>query len=55
VFTINQESRQSAKDRSYDGDGDGDGFAFLCCLAGFAPGDAAGLADGAAFGAAIVF
>jgi hypothetical protein len=38
------------------GDGDGDGFAFfLCCLAGFAPGDAAGLADGAAFGAAIVF
>ena len=36
-------------------DGDGDGFAFLCCLAGFAPGDAAGLGDGAAFGAAIVF
>jgi len=38
------------------GDGDGNGFAFfLCCVAGFATGDAAGLGNGAAFGAAIVF
>src|SRR5215470_892470 len=40
----------------YYGVGDGDGFVFvLCCLAGFPPGDAAGLGNGAAFGAAIVF